>query len=74
MDWISVWSALAISVLAWAIFKQSRNRSGTGSAHSLPPGPPADPVIGHLRIFPSIDNQAEVFHDWAKTFGESTLI
>ncbi len=34
----------------------------------LPPGPPADPFIGHLRIMPSKQEEL-VFHEWAKTYG-----
>ncbi|KAF4609105.1 hypothetical protein EYR40_001458 [Pleurotus pulmonarius] len=33
----------------------------------LPPGPPADPLIGHLRIMPT-DKQELVFHEWSKTY------
>ncbi|KAJ7759624.1 cytochrome P450 [Mycena metata] len=41
------------------------------SVHSLPfpPGPPRDPVIGHLRYMPT-KNRATVFHEWAKTYGD----
>ncbi|KAF7441173.1 hypothetical protein PC9H_001522 [Pleurotus ostreatus] len=35
----------------------------------LPPGPPAEPLIGHLRIMPS-DQEELVFHEWAKTYGD----
>ncbi|KAF4564799.1 hypothetical protein EYR40_010971 [Pleurotus pulmonarius] len=35
----------------------------------LPPGPPADPLIGHLRVFPKA-NPELVFHNWAKTYGD----
>ncbi|KAF4604276.1 hypothetical protein EYR38_004698 [Pleurotus pulmonarius] len=35
----------------------------------LPPGPPADPLIGHLRIMPT-DKQELVFHEWSKTYGD----
>ena len=34
-----------------------------------PPGPPADPIIGHLRIIPKEDRH-EVFHGWSKTYGD----
>ncbi|KIY45060.1 cytochrome P450 [Fistulina hepatica ATCC 64428] len=37
--------------------------------HPYPPGPPADPIIGHFRIMPS-SSQEEVFHEWAKTYGD----
>ncbi|KAE9388626.1 cytochrome P450 [Gymnopus androsaceus JB14] len=35
----------------------------------LPPGPRADPIIGHLRKIPSA-HQPEVFHEWAKKYGD----
>ncbi|EKM55770.1 uncharacterized protein PHACADRAFT_256631 [Phanerochaete carnosa HHB-10118-sp] len=35
-----------------------------------PPGPPADPLIGHLRILPDNSVGAEVFHGWAKKYGD----
>ncbi|KAF9258780.1 cytochrome P450 [Marasmius fiardii PR-910] len=35
----------------------------------FPPGPPREPLIGHLRIMPQ-EKQAEVFHEWAKTYGD----
>ncbi|KAF9262304.1 cytochrome P450 [Marasmius fiardii PR-910] len=36
---------------------------------SLPPGPPRDPLIGHLRIIPQ-ERQSEAFHEWAKIYGD----
>ncbi|KAF7358226.1 O-methylsterigmatocystin oxidoreductase [Mycena venus] len=36
---------------------------------SLPPGPPRDPLIGHLRYIPST-NRAAAFHEWAKIYGD----
>ena len=39
---------------------------------NLPPGPPGDPIIGHIRIMPTA-NQGDVFHDWAKIYGTSAL-
>ncbi|KDQ25622.1 hypothetical protein PLEOSDRAFT_1078104 [Pleurotus ostreatus PC15] len=35
----------------------------------LPPGPPADPLIGHLRVMP-IDNHELVFLEWSKLYGD----
>ncbi|KAJ7488871.1 cytochrome P450 [Mycena latifolia] len=35
----------------------------------LPPGPPGDPVLGHLRYMPS-DQTALVFHEWSKKYGD----
>ncbi|KAJ7623047.1 cytochrome P450 [Mycena polygramma] len=38
-------------------------------ASMLPPGPPGAPLIGHLLRMPSTDD-AFVFHQWAKTYGD----
>ncbi|KAJ6559762.1 cytochrome P450 [Mycena capillaripes] len=38
-------------------------------ASILPPGPPGDPLVGHLLRMPSTDS-ALVFHQWAKTYGD----
>uniref|UniRef100_A0A0W0EW69 Putative cytochrome P450 n=1 Tax=Moniliophthora roreri TaxID=221103 RepID=A0A0W0EW69_MONRR len=35
----------------------------------LPPGPVADPLIGHARIIPA-QNQGAAFHEWAQTYGD----
>ena len=37
-------------------------------ASNLPPGPPADPIIGHARIIP-IDYQWKTFASWRKKYG-----
>jgi hypothetical protein len=34
----------------------------------LPPGPPKDPLIGHLRYMPTAQAPF-LFHEWAKTYG-----
>ncbi|KAJ7598444.1 cytochrome P450 [Mycena floridula] len=39
-----------------------------GNKHPLPPGPPADPFIGHFRKFPK-HNTHKVFMEWARTYG-----
>ncbi|KAJ7511587.1 cytochrome P450 [Mycena galericulata] len=36
---------------------------------SLPPGPPGDPLIGHLLRMPATDSALK-FHEWSKTYGE----
>ena len=38
----------------------------------LPPGPKADPIIGHLRKIP-LTQQPEVFHEWAKKYGSFNM-
>ena len=35
---------------------------------SLPPGPPADPLIGHARLLPRT-HQAEFYHEMRKSYG-----
>ncbi|KAF9456702.1 cytochrome P450 [Collybia nuda] len=35
----------------------------------LPPGPPADPIIGHLRLIPP-ENQQTLFYKWGKIYGD----
>lgn len=39
---------------------------------SLPPGPPSDPILGHFRVIPT-KNQANIFHSWAKLYGQFIL-
>jgi hypothetical protein len=52
--------ACALSVLA--VLRQRRRVS------ILPPGPPGDPLVGHLLRMPPTDS-ALVFHQWSKTYG-----
>jgi hypothetical protein len=35
---------------------------------SLPPGPPAEPLIGHLRVIPKTKPE-EAYHEWSKIYG-----
>ncbi|KAG5641232.1 hypothetical protein DXG03_005689, partial [Asterophora parasitica] len=35
----------------------------------LPPGPPAEPIIGHLRKIPSEDQENQ-FYEWGKVYGD----
>ncbi|KAJ7447848.1 cytochrome P450 [Mycena latifolia] len=58
-------TALAGSaVLFWFLGLPSRRKGAM-----LPPGPPGDPVLGHLRYMPSA-RPALVFHEWAKNYGD----
>ena len=36
----------------------------------LPPGPPADPLIGHLRVLPREDPH-HTYYEWSKLYGTS---
>ncbi|KAJ8088580.1 hypothetical protein PM082_013823 [Marasmius tenuissimus] len=51
-----------LSLMLWLAKARSRGRS-------LPPGPRADPLIGHLRIIPT-QKTAETFHDWSRIYGD----
>ncbi|KAK0232280.1 cytochrome P450 [Armillaria nabsnona] len=35
----------------------------------LPPGPPSDPIIGHLRMIPP-QRQPNAFYEWSKVYGD----
>ena len=50
-------------LLARIVFTKRRTRK------PLPPGPRADPIIGHLRKIPPPHQLSEVLHEWAKTYG-----
>ena len=40
----------------------------------LPPGPPGEPLIGHLRKLPDDQNRAEVFYEWSLKYGAELLL
>jgi hypothetical protein len=42
------------------------------SSLPLPPSPPADPLIGHIRLMPSKD-EAIFFHELGKQYGEKNV-
>jgi hypothetical protein len=39
----------------------------------LPPGPPAEPLIGHLRVFPTEDREL-FFHELGKVYGACIVV
>jgi hypothetical protein len=59
---------LVIAVVAW--------RLGTARKSSilapLPPGPPADPIIGNVRIIPSSRPELS-FQKWGKEYGSDVI-
>lgn len=61
-------SITTVALLALVFLLSAYLKRRTTKRPPLPPGPPADPFIGHLRIMPS-DQQELVFHEWAKTYG-----
>ncbi|KDR72343.1 hypothetical protein GALMADRAFT_1344012 [Galerina marginata CBS 339.88] len=54
---------LGIATVLWIIVKRLPNHP------PLPPGPPADPIIGHLRIMPTDDNDI-FFYELSKKYGK----
>ncbi|KAF7441180.1 hypothetical protein PC9H_001529 [Pleurotus ostreatus] len=62
-------SVNTVALLALVFLLSAYLKRRTTKRPPLPPGPPADPFIGHLRIMPS-DQQELVFHEWAKTYGD----
>lgn len=66
MDSVLLQTSLLVSLAGGLWYALNKH---VGKALPLPPGPPADPLIGHLRVFPKA-NPELVFHEWAKTYGE----
>ncbi|KAJ6570601.1 cytochrome P450 [Mycena vulgaris] len=58
--------ALASSAALLLYFAISKRRS---SHPPLPPGPAADPIIGHFRVIPA-SGQAKMFYEWSKIYGD----
>ncbi|KAF9002201.1 hypothetical protein BDQ17DRAFT_1204084, partial [Cyathus striatus] len=54
---------LALAAMYFVWFKQRKSRL------PYPPGPPAEPILGHLRSIPST-NQEVVFREWSKIYGK----
>jgi hypothetical protein len=42
------------------------------SPHPYPPGPPRDPLLGALRVFPK-DRFVDRFCEWAKAYGTQNI-
>ncbi|THU85429.1 cytochrome P450 [Dendrothele bispora CBS 962.96] len=63
--WLVILELVAGCSLALLV---TRLASRQNSKLPLPPGPPKEPILGHLRLMPS-ENQADVFHAWAKVYG-----
>ncbi|KAL0947285.1 hypothetical protein HGRIS_013405 [Hohenbuehelia grisea] len=61
---VSLWLALG-TVLVFVLLTVARPKQRI----PLPPGPPSDPFIGHIRHIPPHD-QGSKFHEWAKKFGD----
>ncbi|KDR69992.1 hypothetical protein GALMADRAFT_282402 [Galerina marginata CBS 339.88] len=67
MTSIDIPIALATAIFLFVLL---RRLSSKPTHHpNLPPGPPADPIIGHFR-HTRMPHQENVFHDWAKIYGD----
>ena len=55
-------------LLGFLILKRSRD----ARRDRLPPGPPADPIIGHARFIPP-QYSWKTFAEWGKTWGAYTI-
>ncbi|KAH8116443.1 cytochrome P450 [Phellopilus nigrolimitatus] len=55
---------ICVLTLSWLSSKKSQD-----PRRNLFPGPPADPILGHLRIMPT-EFHWRTFADWGKTFGD----
>lgn len=58
-----------VALIALSTFLYMRLTKKNKSRLPYPPGPPADPILGHMRIMPS-QNPHETFHEWAKQYGD----
>lgn len=59
--------ALILPIILVAIAALMFNKLSKKHAR-LPPGPPADPIIGHLRFIPSV-GQDVFYYELGKTYG-----
>ncbi|KAG6872170.1 hypothetical protein C0995_012445 [Termitomyces sp. Mi166 len=59
--------AVAASVLVFVFLKVKTRQERLNRL--LPPGPPADPIIGHIRLIPQ-EGQDIFFHELGKTYGD----
>ncbi|KAI0768442.1 cytochrome P450 [Irpex lacteus] len=64
MTTVTIVSCIVFCALAARLVTRKRSNL------PLPPGPPADPLLGHLRIIPDPETRAETFHEWSKQYGD----
>ncbi|KAL4255104.1 cytochrome P450 family protein [Pleurotus pulmonarius] len=57
--------AIAIGIVSLLAYLKRRS----AKRPPYPPGPPADPLIGHLRVMPT-EKHESVFHEWSKLYGD----
>ncbi|KAG6837602.1 hypothetical protein H0H93_006123 [Arthromyces matolae] len=61
--------AVDVALATAAIFVAWRAKVALSGRQKLPPGPPADPIIGHMRLFPP-EGQDLWFYELGKTYGD----
>jgi hypothetical protein len=61
---------LAATLILMAVFAFLKGHLGMERGPPLPPGPPGEPFIGHLRVVPK-ENTAKAFAKWADKYGAS---
>ena len=60
-----VWAGfLALLLSGLVLFRKRSN---------VPPGPPGDPIIGHVRIMPS-EYPWKTFSEWGKKYGDVVFV
>jgi cytochrome P450 len=59
---------LAVALVAWKPINSKIRRKGV----PLPPGPKAEPIIGHLRVVPEYAPEY-AYEKWAKEYGSDVL-
>jgi cytochrome P450 len=57
-----------VSAVGWTLYTHLRR----GGRARLPPGPPGEPFLGHLRIIPS-EHPEYQYAAWGKTYGSDVL-
>ncbi|KAG7094580.1 hypothetical protein E1B28_005407 [Marasmius oreades] len=56
---------VVITSCVWTLLRRSHK--------NLPPGPTAEPLIGHVRMMPQ-ELIGETFYEWSKTYGDVMLL
>ncbi|GAO13483.1 uncharacterized protein UV8b_05750 [Ustilaginoidea virens] len=65
---VAVTVALVV-IISWTVLS---NRGGHDDHLPLPPGPPGEPLLGHLRIIPA-DNPEYAYMEWSRAYGSDVL-
>jgi hypothetical protein len=64
---------LDVLVIAAIVVVIANVKFRTGNDVSLPPSPPAEPLIGHARLIP-MKGQAEFYHEMRKNYGMLSFV